>query len=525
MSAARLRSLAAAALAAVALASVPAAAAERDYSEGQFNAAMRGYLLYGIGDYAIAARILYEVGSGLQDPAILRDATQAALSANDVPMAWRAGEAWLDAGGGNDALRILTRIRSRSLGLEASHGLLSRIAADGGAEQVFLTIHDLEGDVVAAMRASHPLHLRDADFHAYLSLLHAIKGDLAGAEAVLAEGEELEPDSPRLALLRLLVEQRTRDDIGSVAAARALAESIGSDVPQALAVYDSWRRNLRVGHPVMPDAGDFEGDGSGGDEGRISAGSFYLRHGEPESAIDTLAEVSPASPLWVRSVRLRVEAMRTLDDSERVLGLLSSGLEETSVENIASLALMYAEEVGDTDGPEAAFAFLDGLGRGADDPDVLYGKSFYAERIGRLDSAEEALRAFIRAHPDRSDGYNALGYIFADHNVNLDEALTLIERALEIEPDSAAIIDSHGWVLYRLGALGRARERLEESLRLMGDHPHVEVMAHYGEVLWELGEREQAVRVWTSAWQIDSEDRALVDTLERYGQRVGGDRQ
>lgn len=420
-----------------------------------------------------------------------------------------------------EELRKEARRKAATTGLASAGETLARIAAEGGAEEVFLTIHDLGGDKVLAMWESHPAALRGEDFHAYVGVLLLRRGDALGAVKAVEEGLAERPSSVRLLMLRTYLAEVTEDDFGSVDLARRLAEAAGTDYVTAVVVYASWLRDTERWHPLLPRAEDFAVDSAAvPDTARLDAGLFFLRHGDPETAVAALERMPVGSELWPEAVGMQVLALRTLDDAERVLSLLDGAIAAAPLDEVPGLAQMRAGEVEDARGPDQAFDFLDGLERAGDDPDVLYAKSLYAERSGMIGEAEDALRGYIDARPDESDGYNALGYLFADHNINLEEALSLIEHALSIEPDSAPIIDSHGWVLFRLGDLDAARERIEESLRLMGAEPHVEVLAHYGEVLWELGERETAVAVWTRAWQIDSEDEYLAETIGRFGQRL-----
>src|SRR5690554_7688206 len=107
---------------------------------------------------------------------------------------------------------------------------------------------------------------------------------------------------------------------------------------------------------------------------------------------------------------------------------------------------------------------------------------------------------------------NALGYTLADRNQRLDEALEMIEKAHRLRPEDPAILDSLGWVHYRLGNLELAEELLR---RAYAAFPDAEVGAHLGEVLWQLGKHREARDVWDEA-AADAEDSSLIDaTRER----------
>jgi tetratricopeptide (TPR) repeat protein len=135
-----------------------------------------------------------------------------------------------------------------------------------------------------------------------------------------------------------------------------------------------------------------------------------------------------------------------------------------------------------------------------------------AEKIGQLDVLEEDLRAILEREPENAQALNALGYTLADHTDRYEEAHELIERALALNPDDFYILDSMGWVLYRLGRLGEAIEYLKRA-REIKDDP--EVAAHLGEVLWVMGDKDAARDIWDSALKDTPDDQRLLDVIER----------
>ena len=146
-------------------------------------------------------------------------------------------------------------------------------------------------------------------------------------------------------------------------------------------------------------------------------------------------------------------------------------------------------------------------------PDLLYARAMAAEKIGRLDILEEDLRTILKSDPGHAQALNALGYTLADATDRHAEAYELIKKALELRPTDFYILDSMGWVLYRLGRLDEAIEYLRKALNIRQDP---EIAAHLGEVLWVRGEREQAKEVWETALQQTPEDTRLLDVIERF---------
>jgi predicted Zn-dependent protease len=159
---------------------------------------------------------------------------------------------------------------------------------------------------------------------------------------------------------------------------------------------------------------------------------------------------------------------------------------------------------------------LDALGRGLaaypDDPALLYARALAWERGDRIDRAEADLRKVLVADPENVAALNALGYTLADRTQRHQEALELIDRARAADPDSAAIVDSYGWVLYRLG---RNEEALVELRRAWGLMKDPEIAAHLGEVLWVQGRHDEARRYFGESRKLDPDNRSLHRALEK----------
>ena len=147
-----------------------------------------------------------------------------------------------------------------------------------------------------------------------------------------------------------------------------------------------------------------------------------------------------------------------------------------------------------------------------DDADLLYEQSMMAEKLNRLADMERLLRRVIELKPDNQQAYNALGYSFADRNVRLPEARTLIQKALTLSPGEPSITDSMGWVEYRLGNQAEAVRLLREAYR---GQPDAEIGAHLGEVLWVSGQTDEARQILREARKRDATNDVLRETLTR----------
>lgn len=147
-----------------------------------------------------------------------------------------------------------------------------------------------------------------------------------------------------------------------------------------------------------------------------------------------------------------------------------------------------------------------------DDPDILYEQAMVAEKLSRFDDMEAWLRRVMALRPEHHHAYNALGYSFADRNVRLDEAKALIEKALKLAPGEPFIVDSLGWVEFRLGHVDAAAQLLRQAYQA---RPDAEIAAHLGEALWAAGQQDDARKIWREASSRDPKSEALRETLER----------
>jgi tetratricopeptide (TPR) repeat protein len=145
--------------------------------------------------------------------------------------------------------------------------------------------------------------------------------------------------------------------------------------------------------------------------------------------------------------------------------------------------------------------------------EITYDHAMAAERVGKYDLMETQLRKLIKAKPDFAAAYNALGYSFADRNVKLDEAKNLLETAVKLSPNDHYMLDSLGWVQYRLGNLDKAAEFLKKAYAVQADP---EIAAHLGEVLWKQGKLEEAKKLWASALKDFPENDVLLATAKKF---------
>ena len=152
------------------------------------------------------------------------------------------------------------------------------------------------------------------------------------------------------------------------------------------------------------------------------------------------------------------------------------------------------------------------LERDPENIELRYARALVAAELDRFERARADLETILELEPDNARALNALGYMLADRDLELQRARRLIRRALEQNPDDPATIDSMGWVLDRMG---RPREALAHLERAWDLDPDPEIGAHLGEVLWSLGRREQANAIWEQARELGPESAILRETVQR----------
>ena len=179
----------------------------------------------------------------------------------------------------------------------------------------------------------------------------------------------------------------------------------------------------------------------------------------------------------------------------------------------AQVLLVDAQFLRDAGYLQSAYTVLENaLLRFPDNPELLYDYALLAERLDKLDLMEASLRRVMALAPDNQHAYNALGYSLAERGIRLQEAYALIEKALQMAPGDPFIMDSMGWVQFRMGNLAAAENALRRAYAVRSDP---EIAVHLGEVLWQKGDKDEAQKLWREAQGKDPKNAALKSTLAR----------
>ena len=199
-----------------------------------------------------------------------------------------------------------------------------------------------------------------------------------------------------------------------------------------------------------------------------------------------------------------------MDEARKYLQQLPA----TNNQQRAQLILAEAQLLREAGAHREVFELLgSGLEKLPNYPDLLYDRALAAEKIGKTTIMEQDLRKLIQLKPDYAHAYNALGYNFADRGSRLPEALDLIEKAIKLAPDDPHILDSLGWVHYRMGNL---KEGLKYLNQAYASRPDPEIAAHLGEVLWMQGAKEEAKKVWQAALKSNPDNEVLLKTIKKF---------
>jgi len=273
----------------------------------------------------------------------------------------------------------------------------------------------------------------------------------------------------------------------------------------------------------------------------LEAGSLDAANGHFEALLSTGAQSYEALYFLGVVAEQRKDAERALSHYSRVVGGDYAMAAQQRVARIKAersgvdAGLLHLEEYGRSEpqfGPDVvaaraalSSAFADdrraleilnaGMRRYPDLLDLRMSRVFLYERMGRFDDAVRDLRDLLRARPGDVSVQNALGYTLADHGRQLEEAQALVALALAQSPDSAAVLDSMGWVLHRQGKQAEALGYLQRA-QALGNDPEIDL--HLGEVQWAMGDRAGARKTWQQALERRPDNVQLQERLGRAGQ-------
>lgn len=314
------------------------------------------------------------------------------------------------------------------------------------------------------------------------------------AAELLRDAVKKHPDSYnlRLNLGRALI--RAGDLNGAEESFQLLLSKVPDDeglrLSLALIAFDNRHDELARQHlEVLKDSEGF------GDEANYFLGLLAVRQHRSDDALAAFESVQAGN-----------QYLPALGEVSRLL--LNQGRREEARQRLAQartqmpelqipLFQLEAELLSENGEAEAAWQLLSkALTEQPGNAQLLLSRALVAERLNRLNDFEADMREVLSREPDNPSALNALGYTLADRTSRLDEAETYIRRAHDLKPDDPAIIDSLGWLKFKRGDRAGALVELRKAYALFPDD---EIAAHLGEVLWVLGQRDEARRIWAEA--------------------------
>ncbi|MBE0510930.1 MAG: tetratricopeptide repeat protein [Gammaproteobacteria bacterium] len=506
------------------------------------------------GELHLAAQAYLQTAITSRDARLANRATRMAVYSRDLNLALQAAELWAELAPEQlEARQSLAALLLRHGQADAAVAHMQQVItlAPQGPGQGFMIISNLlsqENDRQLAMQIMEQLVAQYPDeplahyAHAHLA------SQLGENELALLVLDRLLAQSPRMLDARVL-QGRVHHAMGNQAEAlesilRALRQQ--PDNHQMRMIYarmlvdaqqlEEARRQFRILVKNQPDDSDIVyalallamelGDldeaessflqllklGERSDEARIALGQLAEQRQQGNEAIEWYRSISPNSERYMDA---QLQAAQLIFRQQGLTAALSflRGLSLHSQEDIAQRYLGEAELLAAGGQLEQAMEVYDeGVALFLNHPELRYGRALLAEKLDRLEQLEQDLRRILASNPEHVHALNALGYTLVDRTARVEEGFDYIQRAYQLSPSDPAILDSMGWAYFRLGQLNEALSYLRQGYAIM---PDAEIAAHLGEVLWTMGQHEEALQIWRKAEQQDPEHRVLRETLQR----------
>lgn len=539
--------------------------AETGIETGPARPSLSGELLYYLlaaelagqrGRLDIAVPYYLKAAQLSRDPEVVERATRIAVYARDDASALAAARLWAELRPEDaEAQQVLAALLLRAGKVDEAIPHLERVLSQDGQNghtgyMLITSLLSKEKDKQVAMQAMQKLIATRRDrpeaLYAY-ARLGMLVGSLHEAEQAIDEALTLKPDWTEALVLKANILLRQGKDQEALGFLRQAVE----DHPDAIALrliyarklvdekqYEAAREQFEILLEHKPDAPDalyalgllnlqmhqpdaarpyFERLIELGK--RVEEAWFYLGQAaemrkQPEEAMRYYSEVRKGEHYVDAEIRIAVllAEQGDIDAARERLQNVSA----TTLDTELRLFLAEGEILVKADRlSEALEVYNMALQQIPDNPDLLYARALVYEKLDRIDAAVADLERIVAKAPDNPQALNALGYTLVDKTDRIEEGLAYIEKALKLKPDDAAILDSKGWALYRLGRHREALRYLQQAFDKLNDP---EIAAHLGEVLWVLGDRDRARKVWEKARRETPHDKVLLNVIQRFAQ-------
>ena len=520
-------------------------------------------------DFVQAHALMLNLARMSNDPQAYERATDFALRSRDGDTALLTARSWLKAfPGSHDAARYVIQILVGLNKLEeaieplradlAAYPLSERGAAIGEVPRYFARVADKKRAAAVVQSALAPELMRGklaAHVWAAVGTTQLMASDPAAALKSALNGARVEPSNRQIATLALYLVQAEKsqaDDIldgfirasgavdGGLAYVRRLVELARVEeayaTSQTLATLwpgsaEAWlvrgsiafqKKDLEATRIALARCAELlEKDDAAAQDamagGRVAAQAYFLLavlaendkdYALANAYLDRLTSPEDQRRVGQRRVQMLL-AQGDLDTAQALVEAMpAEGEDEARAKISAEVELLRARK----DEASAYRLLTEAMTRFPKDPELAYEAAMSADKLKDFVVMEQILRKLIASHPDHYQSMNALGYSLADRNVQLQEARALIQKALSFAPQDPYIMDSLGWVEFRSGNLSAADNLLRSAFE---SKPDAEIAAHWGEVLWAMGQRDAAQRTWERGLQLNPDNETLRDTVRR----------
>lgn len=517
------------------------ATAERLVDVGEYDAALEEYLA--------AARVS-------PDPAVARMVTRLAGRLQAWPAAVAAAERWLELEPGAESashVRIVGLVNQGQVEAAADAlgawlaafpeaespnrwrraAMLLAAAEAGHAERAFALLVDRAGPDARSAEIAHAESImlwhhgqlsrareralestedtEDVDYLVWAAQLAAEDDDLEQALALYRRARTSDPDAASLALAEAEVLRQLERSEEALSVLRGLPQD--SESLYTLGIYLVQLERTEEAEQAWLALSGLPAERRG-DEHAFLTAQLAEMIGRDEEALAWYEQVTAG----VRAQQALLRRALVLGRLERLdeAGSLLAGLREQANPELRLDTWLIEAEMLRTSGrsEEAIELLAEPLAENPGNADLLYARALSAATAGNVELAEQDLRRMIQMDGNNAMALNALGYTLTDQTDRHEEAYRLIRRALELDPEDPATLDSMGWVLFRLG---RAEEAVPFLERALDGDENPEILAHLIEVLDHLGRQQEADALVERALAEHGEDRYLRETLERLG--------
>lgn len=488
-----------------------------------------------------------------RDPGVAARATRIARFLENRQAALEMSVLWVEIEPDNNEARVLAASELSEVGRLSDAFVHAEYLAAQGNPMLLQTVAayaskgtDIEREQLITGLEGLKLQYPEAvELWMALALAYQQQGVLDSAVAAVKKAVKLDPEHFQAQALQARIRYQQGDQVGAIRQMAALVDErpndnrirlqyarmlAGTNMEQAadqfellvqdnphdadlllsLALIRFEQQNFLLAQSLFEQLTDIET--------RRSTANYYLariaqQQGDYSAALNHYLKVELGPdfmPSLVQTLEILVAAGELKPANARM-----QAVRKTVPEQVERLFALEAEVYGKYNHLNAAEQILSqGLVAVPDSTRLLFSRAMINERRNMLDLAELDFRKVIRYEPNNAMALNALGYTLADRTDRYDEAYDLIAQAHSLKPDDAAIIDSLGWVHYRMGNFTEALLRLREAFTL---YPDAEIAAHLGEVLWVTGDQQEALKVWQKGVELSPNSDLISNVMKRLG--------